>query len=349
MLSRFKHPTGRVFVTAHDQHAVDAFELQRRRLRAQAGARGAPRRGRTTGAGRRPHRAHRGAGAGRARRGDALRPISRDPLRRGRGRLRPAAHRRRAATSCGRRSTQLEQEWADAGFLRIHRSLLIATGATSTRCTWRAGGARCVVGGDSSGEPAAHPRAARPAGPQRPARRREDVSQQRRPDPRPPARPGDQPVDRAPAVAAAPTATSEIDAQSEVGEIYMRTLLRAQLRLALSILVALGVTIGMLPLLFTLVPGLDLDARARDAASPGGCSRSAATRCWCSWPGATCVWPSATSEPSPGSSERRREPRARLRRGAAVTWPRWPSAPGGCVSAGPPRTSSSPPARCGPG
>ena len=34
------------------------------------------------------------------------------------------------------------------------------------------------------------------------------------------------------------TATSEIDAQSEVGEIYLRTLLRAQLRLGLSILVA---------------------------------------------------------------------------------------------------------------
>ncbi len=53
-----------------------------------------------------------------------------------------------------------------------------------------------------------------------------------------------------------PSATSEIDAQSEVGEIYLRTLLRAQLRLALSIMVALGVTIGSLPLLFTVAPGL---------------------------------------------------------------------------------------------
>ncbi len=53
-----------------------------------------------------------------------------------------------------------------------------------------------------------------------------------------------------------PTATSEIDAQSEVGEIYLRTLLRAQLRLALSILLALGLTIGALPLLFTALPEL---------------------------------------------------------------------------------------------
>jgi putative solute:sodium symporter small subunit len=52
------------------------------------------------------------------------------------------------------------------------------------------------------------------------------------------------------------TPTSEIDAQSEVGEIYLGTLLRAQLRLALSILLALAVTIGSLPLVFHLVPAL---------------------------------------------------------------------------------------------
>ena len=59
-----------------------------------------------------------------------------------------------------------------------------------------------------------------------------------------------------PRVRPRPTAASEIDAQSEVGEIYLRTLLRAQLRLALSILLALGVTIGALPLLFTILPEL---------------------------------------------------------------------------------------------
>ena len=41
-----------------------------------------------------------------------------------------------------------------------------------------------------------------------------------------------------------------------MGRIYVGTLLRAQLRLAASTLVALGLTIGMLPLLFTLVPSL---------------------------------------------------------------------------------------------
>jgi len=53
-----------------------------------------------------------------------------------------------------------------------------------------------------------------------------------------------------------PTATSEIDAQSELGEIYLRTLLRAQLRLSLSVLLTLGLTIGALPLLFTVAPDL---------------------------------------------------------------------------------------------
>jgi len=52
------------------------------------------------------------------------------------------------------------------------------------------------------------------------------------------------------------TAATEIDAQSEVGQIYVGTLLRAQLRLAVSVLVVLGLTVGVLPLLFTLVPGL---------------------------------------------------------------------------------------------
>lgn len=59
-----------------------------------------------------------------------------------------------------------------------------------------------------------------------------------------------------PRVRPRPTATSEIDAQSEVGEIYLRTLLRAQLRLSLSVLLALGLTVGVLPLLFALVPAL---------------------------------------------------------------------------------------------
>jgi hypothetical protein len=47
---------------------------------------------------------------------------------------------------------------------------------------------------------------------------------------------------------------SEIDAQTRLGEIYMRSLMRTQLRLALGVTLLLVLTLGMLPLLFTFVP-----------------------------------------------------------------------------------------------
>lgn len=50
------------------------------------------------------------------------------------------------------------------------------------------------------------------------------------------------------------TVTREIDAQTEVGEVYMRSLLASQLRLALLILAVLAVLLGGLPALFVLVP-----------------------------------------------------------------------------------------------
>ncbi len=48
----------------------------------------------------------------------------------------------------------------------------------------------------------------------------------------------------------------EIDAETALGEVFMRSLLREQLRLALRVLVALGLTVGSLPLLFHLLPAL---------------------------------------------------------------------------------------------
>ena len=49
---------------------------------------------------------------------------------------------------------------------------------------------------------------------------------------------------------------SEIDAQTELGEVYMRSLMRSQLRLALGVLLLLALTLGLLPLLFATVPWL---------------------------------------------------------------------------------------------
>jgi uncharacterized membrane protein (DUF485 family) len=52
------------------------------------------------------------------------------------------------------------------------------------------------------------------------------------------------------------SAVSEIDAQTDLGAVYMSSLLRSQLRLALSVLCALVVLVAGLPLLFALAPGL---------------------------------------------------------------------------------------------
>ena len=51
-------------------------------------------------------------------------------------------------------------------------------------------------------------------------------------------------------------AVHEIDEQTGLGEVYMRSLLRSQLRLGLTVLVACGALLGGLPLLFALVPGV---------------------------------------------------------------------------------------------
>ena len=51
-----------------------------------------------------------------------------------------------------------------------------------------------------------------------------------------------------------PSVSSEIDAQTELGEVYMRSLVRSQLRLAVEITMALMLTVGLLPVLFAVVP-----------------------------------------------------------------------------------------------
>lgn len=50
--------------------------------------------------------------------------------------------------------------------------------------------------------------------------------------------------------------TREIDAETALGEVFMRSLLREQLLLALRVLAALGLTVGLLPVLFHLLPEL---------------------------------------------------------------------------------------------
>jgi hypothetical protein len=53
-----------------------------------------------------------------------------------------------------------------------------------------------------------------------------------------------------------PAGTREIDAGTEVGVVYMRSLLREQRRLAIRVLAVLATTVGGLPLLFHTWPSL---------------------------------------------------------------------------------------------
>ncbi|WP_457206516.1 hypothetical protein [Nocardioides sp. P5_C9_2] len=53
-----------------------------------------------------------------------------------------------------------------------------------------------------------------------------------------------------------PTASREIDADSDLGAIYMSSLLGEQLRLAAGVLVAMFLTVGLLPLVFHVFPDL---------------------------------------------------------------------------------------------
>ncbi len=50
--------------------------------------------------------------------------------------------------------------------------------------------------------------------------------------------------------------TEEIDEQTGVGDAFMRSLIRSQLRLGLLVLAALGVVVGLLPMLFVVAPGV---------------------------------------------------------------------------------------------
>lgn len=52
------------------------------------------------------------------------------------------------------------------------------------------------------------------------------------------------------------TVIGEIDAQTELGAVYMRSLMRSQLRLALGIVAILLLTVGLLPLLFATIAPL---------------------------------------------------------------------------------------------
>ncbi len=125
VLARFKSPPKTVFVTAHDQHAVDAFELDavdyvlkpvREERLAEA--------------------VRRVVGSARAEAADDQIPVERGGITRfvPRSQIRyveaegdyARLHTAEDSHLVRIPLSQLEQQWAGAGFVRIHRSVLVA-------------------------------------------------------------------------------------------------------------------------------------------------------------------------------------------------------------------------------
>ena len=152
VLARFKTPPPIVFVTAHEEHAVDAFEL-----RAVDYVLKPVRPDRLAEAVR---RVVEGAGLAPAgedeqipvERGGVTRFLNRSDIRYVEAQGDYARlHTAEGSHLLRRPLTQLEEEWGPAGFVRIHRSLLVALAHVDEvrmeggRCTVVVGGADLVV------------------------------------------------------------------------------------------------------------------------------------------------------------------------------------------------------------
>jgi DNA-binding LytR/AlgR family response regulator len=152
VLARFRTPPPVVFVTAHEEHAVDAFDLRAvdyvlKPVRAERLAEAV-------------RRVVEGAGQGAAD-GDEQIPVERGGVTRflNRSDIRYVeAHGDYARLHTAEGShllrtplSQLEEDWGPAGFVRIHRSLLVALAhidevrMESGRCTVVVGGTDLVV------------------------------------------------------------------------------------------------------------------------------------------------------------------------------------------------------------
>ncbi len=240
VLSRFKEPPPVVFVTAHEEHAVEAFELRAvdyvlKPVRAE----------------RLGEAVRRVVEAGAPAGGEAVRiPVERGGVTRFVDRseithVEAQGDYARLHTAGGSHLVRtplssLAEQWAGAGFVRIHRSMLVSLAHVREL---RTDGGRCavVVADQELVVARRHTRELREllTGSRRVTQPRVRVTGPRRP-----------------ASVVRPAGTREIDAGTEIGAVYMRSLLREQLRLALLVLAVLVLTVGTLPLVFHVWPGL---------------------------------------------------------------------------------------------
>ena len=292
VLARFRKPPPVVFVTAHEEHAVEAFDLH-----AVDYVLKPVREDRLAEAVRRVVEERAGT---RRRNGDEQIPVERGGVTRFVSRsdiTHVEAHGDYARLHTADRLPPGAHPAVDAGggvgARRLRPDPPLAARLAGPR---RRGpdGRRSVHGlvgrHRAGGQPAAHPRAARPADPRRDGlvnRTRAERVRVTGPTRR----------------AAGGTRTREIDAETRVGAIYMGSLLGEQLRLALRILATCSSPSACLPLLFHLFPG-SATSGCSAYPWPGCCSASSSTRTCCSSAGATYAGPRPTSATSPTSSRR---------------------------------------------
>ena len=224
VLARFKAPPPVVFVTAYEEHAVEAFDLRAvdyllKPVRAERLAEAVRRVG---------EGGDRDPGAGRddeqipVELGGVTRFVHRRDVhpRRGAGRLRPAAHRRRAPTWSGCRSPPSRSS-GPAPASSASTAPSWSRCATSTRCGWSPAGApsrsaRDALRGVAAGTPASCATCwcggpGRGSSRDRPARRRRVRVTGPRAARRQQPRPG----------------TGDIDEQTALGDVYMQPAPRA--------------------------------------------------------------------------------------------------------------------------
>ena len=291
ILTRFAAPPPVVFVTAYDNHAVDAFEvaavdyllkpiraerlaLALTRVGAAIEARraGTDREGAGSSADAGQSTGHEGTcgprcGRPAGRRDDRRRARWRHPLHPplrhrhapGPARLRPAVHPLRGAPRtgpAGQPRGALGAGWVRARPSAVPGQLRVRRGAAH-RCRSGVGGSRRRA--DGPREPTVHaggargPRAAPPPGPRA---CRAEPGRQRMTDGQRPRREVITGPRRDVRRRTRRSAVEDIDQQTRVGVVYVRALIRTQLLLGLSTVAVVVVPLAALPLLFGLVPGV---------------------------------------------------------------------------------------------
>ncbi|WP_455578023.1 LytR/AlgR family response regulator transcription factor [Actinomadura luteofluorescens] len=261
VLAQFARAPQIVYVTAYEEHAVDAFEIKatdyilkpvRPERLAVAIRRVTEAAGEAFGEdGAAPELGRAGGHARRAGRGDAVRRARGGAVRRGAGRLRAAPHAGRqpsGADPARRAERAVERRRVRPGAPQPSRRAGGDHGAAARLGALHGGRGRRRAAGRAP----ARARAARPA---RPPGEAVTLSG---PDARDVA-PGRTlvtgPRTRTVRRPRYPV-TREIDEQTGLGEAYMRSLVRAQWRLAARLCLVLAVVVLGLPLLFALVPAV---------------------------------------------------------------------------------------------